>query len=517
MVLYKWQKECLEEWEKNRCRGIINVITGGGKTVLALSAARRLADQFPDLRVRIVVPTIPLAEQWKQALISSGNNEADYPGFYGGTRKDSTDCRYMIYIINSARDVLSRHIRADLAEGRHVLLICDECHHYQSKENSRIFDFLTPEMQDSRQYFSLGLSATPFPEGENSLLEQKVGKVICRYGFEVAVQDGVISPFFVSRVAADFSKTERDIYDDLCYEISIAANKMLKEHPELKRLEDRAFLRGVQKLAAAADYDPSEPAACFLLLCYQRKEVSVLAKERIDCCIRLIDALLKQERILIFCERIEQTETAAQAIRREFGNNICATYHSRMSREARNRNLACFRERSARILVSCRCLDEGIDVPDATTGIVLSSSSAERQRVQRLGRVIRRAPGKNAACLYYIYIRESADDRTFLPEFERCRSFDLEYDAVEQCFRNDFYEYAGNEFLNRIKTKKLGIRETEEIRRCLLEGLPRADYLMDREIQKQNAALAKNRKEKNYWIVMQNIGRYFQGKGESGT
>jgi hypothetical protein len=40
---------------------------------------------------------------------------------------------------------------------------------------------------------------------------------------------------------------------------------------------------------------------------------------------------------------------------------------------------------------------------------------------------------------------------------------------------------------------------------------------MDREIQKQNAALAKNRKEKNYWIVMQNIGRYFQGKGESGT
>ena len=40
-MLYKWQKECLEEWEKNRCRGIINVITGGGKTVLALSAANR--------------------------------------------------------------------------------------------------------------------------------------------------------------------------------------------------------------------------------------------------------------------------------------------------------------------------------------------------------------------------------------------------------------------------------------------------------------------------------------------
>ena len=152
---------------------------------------------------------------------------------------------------------------------------------------------------------------------------------------------------------------------------------------------------------------------------------------------------------------------------------------------------------------------EGIDVPDATTGIVLSSSSAERQRIQRLGRVIRRSPGKNAACLYYVYIRESADDRTFLPDFERCRCFDLEFDTAARCFRNDFYEYAGNELLDKLKTEKPGRQEMEETRRCLLEGLPRADYLLDREIQKQNAILAKTKKEKNYWTVMQSIGRYF--------
>ncbi len=509
MMLYKWQKECLEEWEKNRCRGIINVITGGGKTVLALSAANRLVNRFPDIRIRIVVPTIPLAEQWKQALVCSIKSEEDYPGFYGGTRKDSVDCRYMIYILNSARSTLSRHIRADLAEGRHVLLICDECHHCQSRENSRIFDFLTPEMQNSQLYFSLGLSATPFPEGEAGLLEQKIGRVIYRYGFEIAVQDGVISPFFVSRVAADFSGAERNVYDDLSHEIRVTMGRMLKEHPELRRLEERAFLKGVQKLAAAADYDPSEPAACFLLLCYQRKEVSVLAKERIDCCLLLINALPKRERILIFCERIEQAEAVAQAIRREFGNSVCAVYHSRMNKNARKRNLDGFRDRASRILVSCRCLDEGIDVPDATTGIVLSSSSAERQRIQRLGRVIRRSPGKNAACLYYVYIRESADDRTFLPDFERCRCFDLEFDTAARCFRNDFYEYAGNELLDKLKTEKPGWQEMEETRRCLLEGLPRADYLLDREIQRQNAILAKTKKEKNYWTVMQSIGRYF--------
>lgn len=517
MILYKWQRECLEEWKKNRCRGIVNVITGGGKTVLALFAANLLMDRFPDLRIRIVVPTIPLAEQWKQALICNGKGEEDYPGFYGGTRKDSADCRTMIYIVNSARSMLSRHVRADLAEGRHVLLICDECHHYQSRENSRIFDFLTPEMQDSPQYCSLGLSATPFAEKDSQLLEKKIGKVIYRYGFAPAASDGVISPFFIGRIAADFSGAERDVYEELCSKISAAAGRLFKEHPGLKNLEEGAFLRSVRKLAAAADYDPSEPAVCFLLLCYQRREVSILARERIDCSIRLIDALPKQERILVFCERIEQAEETAQAIRREFGNSVCVVYHSKMSRDARKRNLKLFRDRGARILVSCRCLDEGIDVPDATIGIVLSCSSAERQRIQRLGRVIRRSPGKNAACLYYIYIRRSTDDRAFLPDGERIRSFDLEYDAADRCFRNDFYEYAGNELLNKARKERTGLQKTEEIRRCLLEGLPRADYLLDREIQRQNAALAKKRKEKNYWAVMQSIGAYFQSEGENET
>ena len=77
MDLYKWQQACLEAWEHNRYRGIVNVITGAGKTVMALAAARRLRDLYPDLHVRVLVPTIPLAGQWNQALLEQAEAEEE--------------------------------------------------------------------------------------------------------------------------------------------------------------------------------------------------------------------------------------------------------------------------------------------------------------------------------------------------------------------------------------------------------------------------------------------------------
>ena len=65
MELYKWQRDCLDRWTENTCTGIVNVVTGAGKTVFALAAMDRLREKYPELRVRIVVPTVPLARQWE--------------------------------------------------------------------------------------------------------------------------------------------------------------------------------------------------------------------------------------------------------------------------------------------------------------------------------------------------------------------------------------------------------------------------------------------------------------------
>ena len=85
----------------------------------------------------------------------------------------------------------------------------------------------------------------------------------------------------------------------------------------------------------------------------------------------------------------------------------------------------------------------------------------------------------------------------------------MQYDKKDTCFSNDLYEYAANELLVKAGKNQLQKTELAELRRCLLEGLTRADYLLDRTVQHRNAEEAGSIKEKNYWIAMQGIGKYF--------
>lgn len=59
-----------------------------------------------------------------------------------------------------------------------------------------------------------------------------------------------------------------------------------------------------------------------------------------------------------------------------------------------------FKDRALQALVAIKCLDEGIDIPQAKTALLISSSTNPREYVQRVGRVIRRSPGKQLAHIY---------------------------------------------------------------------------------------------------------------------
>ena len=478
MKLYTWQQECLKAWEGNGCRGIAHVATGAGKTVLALEAMRRFRTKYPDGRVRIVVPTIPLAQQWQFALLQEAEREEDRPGFFGAGRRDEWDRPLMIYIINSARYHLAGHMEQAFALGQPVFLICDECHHYQSRENRRIFHFRIPPFYPEEQYACLGLSATPFGTPHDEVLITGLGKEIFRYGFSEASADGIVSPFTVIETAATFLPEERKRYQELSYELTILWAKLLKQYPWLKGMEEKAFQIELNRLAQEAGMDPANPAVSFLIKTWERKAVSNLALTRIQCALAILSCLPAKTRAILFCERISQAKDMLALLRRRMGN-IGVLYHSEMTREARTRGLQAFRENQARILISCRALDEGIDVPDAGVGIVLSSSSVSRQRIQRLGRVLRKAPAKTEACLYYIYLPESTDDRVYLAGLKNIPCIQLRYNAEDGNFSNELYEYAAREVLD--KAKDLNPAQKQELRKCLLEGLPRADYLLDPE------------------------------------
>ncbi len=501
MKLYGWQEECLRQWENNNCRGIVNAVTGTGKTVLALAAASRLLKEYPELRIRIVAPTIALANQWRQAVIRTSAFKGIRPGFYGDGIRDEGS-QIMIYVVNSARTGLARHMRADIALGRHVMLICDECHRYKSKENHRMFDFIDRDISKIPLYHCIGLSATPFNGENDDRLTAALGSEIFRYDLEKASSQQTISQFSICQVATDFLDSEAAEYKELSLEIGLAHKRLLNAYPYLKELPEKSFFREISRLAKAADMDPDEPAAQFLILTYERKRVSVLAEARVRCCLDLIEQCRGRGRILVFAERIEQAERIHRMLLRRYGS-IAGLYHSGMDRLARMRVLDDFRENRTSILVSCRCLDEGLDVPDASVGIVVSSSAVTRQRIQRLGRIIRKSDGKESACLYYIYIRETTDESAYLEGIEADRTFDLRYYSSEGIFSNDMYEYVAGNILRDVSsgTKKQRL----EIRRCILEGLCLPDHLLDDDMLDRRIKNAVGTHERNYYLVMKRI------------
>ncbi|MGJ3560347.1 helicase-related protein [Streptomyces sp. INA 01156] len=82
------------------------------------------------------------------------------------------------------------------------------------------------------------------------------------------------------------------------------------------------------------------------------------------------------------------------------GNELhmpAARYTSETKRSARLDILRRFANNDLQVISSMRCLDEGVDVPASRTAYLLSSSSNPRQFIQRRGRVLRKAPGKERA------------------------------------------------------------------------------------------------------------------------
>src|SRR5204863_4917453 len=74
LTLHDWQETCVESWFKSGKRGVIKVVTGAGKTILALAIAQRLQQtERPSLRVAVVVPTVVLLNQVLEELDSRGH------------------------------------------------------------------------------------------------------------------------------------------------------------------------------------------------------------------------------------------------------------------------------------------------------------------------------------------------------------------------------------------------------------------------------------------------------------
>jgi len=408
---YLWQEECLQAWVENDCRGIVKAATGSGKTYLALKTIQYLKEHIKrQIRVKVVVPTQALQQQWRKCL---GNIAGALEiGSFKTNKKHHADKPYMIYIINSARYNLARCILEELSNGELVFLIADECHHYISAENRKIFEFLPYISSVSGQYCALGLSATLEGAEYDSVLVPALGQYIFNYSYEKALCNRTVLPFAVCQIGVHFFRDEWEQYQELSEHMRYARGLLLKRYPYLRHAGKEFFIL-LGEIEKSSDPKARDLARTYRYLAYQRKLLVCMARSRIDCVCKLVEKLPRTQQCIIFGESIEQAETLYVRLR-EKQNCKVGRYHSNMGGQANYNTLMRFRDKETQILIACRALDEGLDVPQVSMGIVMSGTSMERQRLQRLGRIVRYTEDRQKAYLYYLHILGSSEEKTYL-------------------------------------------------------------------------------------------------------
>lgn len=516
--LYQWQETCLKRWFANNGRGIVQAVTGSGKTLLALTAAKQLDQTLAKpLHVKIVVPTSSLMWQWNRTLREFLTSDEDslpsenlheMIGLRGGGCKSSLNCKYMIYVINSARYELARQILTELKNGESVLLIADECHHYASGQNQLIFEFLPYIKPYEAQFFSLGLTAT-LPSGQTRHdLTASLGKKIYTYGMTQAAAMHTVCPYDIFHIELSFQKAEQAEYDDLSDQMLLIYRKLTNLYPFLSKMDSGERYELINRLCSDKNAATARLARKYMRLTYMRTNLVCLASARITCACILIERLTEQlpqgERILIFGERISQAEELFSLLQKQYPGKI-GRYHSQMGPQANKNVLERFRTGDIRMLIACKSMDEGIDVPDASVGIILSGTSTKRQRIQRLGRIIRKNEGKSRALLYYLHLADTSEETLYLPDNKESRSFDLKFISDTQKFSHPHYDKAANKLLRKMWHAGIQNDQLREAKRCLRAGCIRSDWLMEQQEIEEQIQNAKYIRDKNYWICMKKL------------
>jgi superfamily II DNA or RNA helicase len=364
------QREALAAWSRGK-RGLVELPTGSGKTLLAL-----LAIQQAGRDALVLVPTLELVTQWCLAIERDLGIE---PGAVGGGSFDLRPVTVCTYA--------SAYRHGERFGNRFGLAIFDECHHLAGEGFSRIAECLIAP-------YRLGVSATfEREDGRHGLLEQLVGPLLYRKGIpELSGQ--YLSDYEVRTIHTELSAEERDAYEEArsrYLEFARERGIAMTSRGDWRRFVFAAS-RGEEGRAALDAY-------------FQQKRLAFSSEAKFEVCAGLLHRH-RGERVLIFTN---ENATAYEVSRRLLLPII--THQTRVSE--RRKVLSRFRDGSWPFLVTSKVLNEGVDVPAAGVAVILSGNASVREHVQRLGRILRKQEGKQAV-LYEVLTRRTAEESTSL-------------------------------------------------------------------------------------------------------
>ncbi len=445
-----YQNKAIAAWLKNKACGIFQMATGTGKTKTSLMAITKVLDLYYSENAKcgliIVVPYVVLLEQWLDdlkdfsisAIACYESKNKWYNALKNSINLFNQNARDKFFAITTNRTFSSLEFQDCLKSIDGTYIFCaDEMHHLTSE------NMLLALPQNAT--YRLGLSATLMTKYSSVKMDQLMayfGGVVYEYSMKQAIDDKKLTKYYYHPIYIELTEEEKDNY----YEIS----------------------RKISKAVAIAGGDiEDEDNTSLQALLSQRSRIISSAENKLPKLRDLAVNFKDKTNMIIYCgDKIEADikyiDKVFDIVNNEVGI-VSAKFTAAENKKQREDILSLFRQRTIQALIAIRCLDEGIDIPQLETAIIMSSGTNPKEFIQRRGRILRTDPNNpNKIAVLYDFIviptlslndidSLSLDERqmemkVISREYERVREFaDLAINGLE----------VKNEFLN-IWSKYIG-------------------------------------------------------------
>lgn len=461
--LREYQEDAIKKWEENNFCGIYDMATDSGKTYTAYASIVTLINKCirnkKPILVIVLCPFQHLVEQWVEdiekfhidnKIVGYGNNGDK--GYINKLKRSIRDLKegikdYQFFITTNVsyrrskiQDVVS-DIPIDVA------LVVDETHYVGTKSFSKYLN--------ENYKYRLALSATidryRDEEGTN-IIHNYFGEVCIKYSLEDAIKNNNLSKYYYYPIINILTINEREKYERLTKKIK----KLNFGDDDLK--------------------NNSEMSEELKLLLIQRSLVVAAAENKLENLKELMQKHKDENYMLVYCgatrvvdyDFIDDIELRQiDQVTRLLGNELGMDVRRYTSKEKVEERMEIRKDFAAgppvNTLVAIKCLDEGVNIPNIRKAFILASTTNPREYVQRRGRVLRKAEGKDAA---YIY-----DFITIPYEIEKARTMDVfSLEDYKSLINNEIRRM--NEYFSLAENKS----ETYKLKRELEEAYKTNNY-----------------------------------------
>jgi superfamily II DNA or RNA helicase len=439
------QVAALEAWKQQGRRGIFEHATGSGKTFTALCAIK---DAFTRNEVVLVlVPSDLLLKQWSLELRSTFGDQELQLLVCGGGRAEWRQAGQLRSWVrqptNKPRVILASLQTASSEEfiqacrgGPHLFFVADEVHRLGAANAQRVFGIQSGPR--------LGLSATPRragdPAGTAAIFDYFEGVVPPPFTLFDAIESGTLTPYAYHVHRVSLESDEQEGWGKLTAEIQ------------------RLYARS--KSPSNPNPDIADRVKHLLI---RRARIVKSASQKVPEAVNIVMAHYNRgEHWIVYCDDQTQLGEVRDGLRNA-GCRDVLEYHTGMAGDAAQ-TLTLF-ENSGGVIVSIRCLDEGVDIPAVSHALILASSKNPREYVQRRGRVLRRYGSKYVSHIHDVLVTPIFDPdeppSTAILEGELARAIEFGSRAINPACVTDLERLAIEHHLDWRKISDAGVEDDD--------------------------------------------------------